>query len=64
MAADALVLYGARASAAIVLIQFSWNIPVSVPEGLNMSVVKWFVNSRFISDIVTAYSSLVQNQIW
>ena len=35
MVADVLVTYGARASAAVVLAYFSWNIPVSTPEGLS-----------------------------
>ena len=34
MAADILAMQGARVSAAIVLIQFSWNIQVSTMEGL------------------------------
>ena len=33
-AIDALALQGARASAAMILTQFSWTIPSSAPEGL------------------------------
>ena len=34
MAADDLAMQGARASAAILLIWLSWNIPPSIPDGL------------------------------
>ena len=36
MAADDLVMQGARASTVMTLTQFFWNIPVSAPEGLTL----------------------------
>ena len=48
MAADILAMQGARVSAAIVLIQFSWNIQASTTEGLlllfffsQMAITEW-----------------------
>ena len=38
MAADGLVMYGAQALAAMVLVLTSWNIPVSAPECINSLV--------------------------
>ena len=37
MAADDLVMEGAKASAAMALIYFTQSIPISAPDGLNIS---------------------------
>ena len=45
MAADVLVMQGARASAAMGFVKFAWNILLSVSEGLTAEIVQNFVRS-------------------
>ena len=42
MVADDWVIYGARASAAMILTYLSWNISGSAPEVLRMDRTLWF----------------------
>ena len=45
MASDDLVTQGSRASSAIVLTWFLWNIPISTQEGLTKSFLgKWMIS--------------------
>ena len=62
MAADSLVTQGARASAAMVLTHFSWNILASVPEGLT-DVQTDHQSSRFRCHKTQIYMALIELDI-